>query len=912
MATKRIAGITIEIGGDTSDLTKSLKGVDSQLKTTQANLKDIDKLLKFDPKNTELLAQKQKNLQTAISDTKKRLDTLKKAQTDALSPDEYDALQREIIETENNLKDLQKQYKTFGSVSKQKIAAIGESLKQTGEKVTEFGKGWSTYVTAPIVAVGAAAYKGFTEVDEGMDTIILKTGATGDALDEMGGIMQDIATSIPTDFATAGEAVGEVNTRFHAQGEQLRTLSEQYVKFAQINGTDVTSAVDSTQKALEAFGKDATDAGVYLDHLTKVSQDTGVSINTLTSGAVQNQAAFKEMGLSLYGATTFMGQLEVSGADSSAVMSGLSKALQNATKDGTPLEQALAELQKTIVSGTDSTDGLTAAYDLFGKSGAQVYEAVRNGTLDFTELNNVADGTANTVTETFNATLDPADNFETAMNAIKATGASIAEVVMPALNKALEKVRKTILKVKSWWDGLEESQQQTILTVAGIVAAIGPLLIGAGKIISLAGSLISIMSGPAGIVVAIGAVVAAGVYMVKHWDEVKEKAKEIWEKIKKFFADGWQKIKDIDWAAVGQAIWDGVVNVMTDVGTWLKDRFDEAVTLIKKIDWEQVGKDLWAWISGAFTEVATWLGDRFEAARKAIADIDWAALGKALWAAIKTAFNTVVTWMSDKFDAAKTAIADIDWAALGKGIWSGIKAAFSKVGSWFESKFTSAAEFIEDIDWAATGKAMWKGIKGAFSGIGEWFKEKFKDVRDTIKDIKWSKIGEAIWSAIDTALTGFGDWLVAGFKEPINAVLRFMNKVISGVESAINAVIDGINDKLSISWTIPNPFGNDWKIEWSPGIKNVSWGRLKELATGGSVSEGQHAIVGENAPEYLRVIGGQAIVTPIAGADRGGSGDTINTTINVYAQPGQDVRQIATEVQRIMVRQQQQREVAYA
>lgn len=107
MAANRIKGITIEIDGNTTKLQDSLKDVDKQLKTTQTNLRDINKLLKLDPKNTELVAQKQKNLKEAIDLTKKRLDALKTAQTEALSPEQYDALQREIIETEGNLKSLQ-------------------------------------------------------------------------------------------------------------------------------------------------------------------------------------------------------------------------------------------------------------------------------------------------------------------------------------------------------------------------------------------------------------------------------------------------------------------------------------------------------------------------------------------------------------------------------------------------------------------------------------------------------------------------------------------------------------------------------------------------------------------------------------------------------------------------------------
>ena len=106
---KTIQGISVEIGGDTTGLKKALSGIDSSLRNTQGELRDINKLLKLDPGNTELLAQKQKALGDAISSTKDRLDILRKASEKAeaelaagnLGQDKYDALQREIIETEN-------------------------------------------------------------------------------------------------------------------------------------------------------------------------------------------------------------------------------------------------------------------------------------------------------------------------------------------------------------------------------------------------------------------------------------------------------------------------------------------------------------------------------------------------------------------------------------------------------------------------------------------------------------------------------------------------------------------------------------------------------------------------------------------------------------------------------------------
>ena len=114
MAANRIKGITVEIGGDTTKLQTALKGVNTEIRNTQSQLKDVEKLLKLDPGNTELMAQKHRLLGDAVRETKEKLETLKTAAEQAndalargeISQGQYDALQREIIETENNLRDL--------------------------------------------------------------------------------------------------------------------------------------------------------------------------------------------------------------------------------------------------------------------------------------------------------------------------------------------------------------------------------------------------------------------------------------------------------------------------------------------------------------------------------------------------------------------------------------------------------------------------------------------------------------------------------------------------------------------------------------------------------------------------------------------------------------------------------------
>ena len=144
----RIKGITVEIGGDTTKLQTALKDVNSEIRNTQSQLKDVEKLLKLDPGNTELLSQKYKTLQQEIQATKEKLNTLKEASKQAdqalkdgtISQEQYDALQREIAETEQSLKSLEQEYKNFGSVQAQEIAAAGEKMKEFGGKVESAGK----------------------------------------------------------------------------------------------------------------------------------------------------------------------------------------------------------------------------------------------------------------------------------------------------------------------------------------------------------------------------------------------------------------------------------------------------------------------------------------------------------------------------------------------------------------------------------------------------------------------------------------------------------------------------------------------------------------------------------------------------------------------------------------------------
>ena len=324
--------------------------------------------------------------------------------------------------------------KTMGS---NMSSSLTSSMGSVGKTIA----GVTASVVGGAVAVGAALMESFKEVDAGLDTIQTKTGASGQALEDMRDSMENLATSIPTSFEEAGSAIGEVNTRFKVTGQELENLSGKFVKFAQLNEVDVSSAVDSVSKVIAAFGMDSSEAGTMLDALNKVGQDTGVGMDKLTSALSQNAAQLTEMGLSAYDAAGFLGSCDMAGMEISTTMMGLKTAMKNAASDGKTLDTFLSEFTDTMNSNASESDKLAAAYETFGtRAGGAIYNAVQNGKINLEDLSNSLGDFEGSVDSTFEAVTDPTDRFGQVMNRLKIIGADLAESAMPLVESALEGV----------------------------------------------------------------------------------------------------------------------------------------------------------------------------------------------------------------------------------------------------------------------------------------------------------------------------------------------------------------------------------------------------------------------------------------------------------------------------------------
>ena len=188
-------------------------------------------------------------------------------------------------------------------------------------------------------------------MDAGLDTIIKKTGATGEALEDMKDVLEEVTTTIPVSFEEAGSAIGEVSTRFHATGEELEELSELFLQFAEINETDVSGAVDDVSYIMEQFGLTTEDAAGLLGKLTKVSQDTGVSTDDLTSALLSSGSTLRSMGLDAGESVSLLGKFSEAGIESKDALKAMSKAAQKYSKDGKNVAEGLADLGNQLLNG---------------------------------------------------------------------------------------------------------------------------------------------------------------------------------------------------------------------------------------------------------------------------------------------------------------------------------------------------------------------------------------------------------------------------------------------------------------------------------------------------------------------------------------------------------------------------------
>lgn len=498
MAAKTLKGIIVEINGKTTGLANALKDVTKTSTALSSNLKEINKALKLDPGNTELLNEKQKILSESVAAARKELETLEGVQkqvSDQYANGDIDRgawleYQNKLQKAKQHLEDLEKAQKDFGTAAAQAIKEAGAKIEEYGGKASKVGETLTKNVTTPLTAAAAAGVAAFSAVDEGVDTIVTATGASGEALDGLVASYETIATSIPEELGDVASAVGEVNTRFHTTGEELEGQTTLFLQFAKITGGDVVSSVDSADKVLKTFGKTSDDASGLLGMVAKAAQDTGINAQGLMDDVLANSATFKELNFSLEESVNFMALLDENGVESGTALAGLKKAVVNLTDAGMSESEALQTVIDKIKNAGSETEALTIAQETFGTKGAaEMATAIREGRLSLDDLSASMADYSTVVTDTYNNTMDGVDGATTAANAAKIAMSTLGETISDMLAPIFQHLTQLLIDAKARFDTLDDGQKQAIVTIGLIVAAIGPALVIIGKVITAVGTI---------------------------------------------------------------------------------------------------------------------------------------------------------------------------------------------------------------------------------------------------------------------------------------------------------------------------------------------------------------------------------------------------------------------------------------
>lgn len=474
---------------------KTIKGINREMNLAATEFNNQMSAMDKNATATEKLTVTKKKLETQLTLAEKRTQLLREQYEKSVEETgkysaESEKLYKKMLESEtgqNKLKaaldETNEALKEQGDVSIDTAKKL-QKIEEAGEKVSNVGKKMSVGVTAPIMAAGAAGLAAFSEVDEAMDTIIQKTGATGDVADRLSTSFENVGSNTHLELQTVGEAIGEVNTQFGFMDKKLEDSTDYLLKYADINNTDVSQAAIYARQSIEAYELSYDDLNDVLDVTTKTSQDTGQSVDDLMKKAIDGAPQIKQLGLSFDEGVTLIGKFEQAGVDSSTMLSKMSKASVVYAKDNLSLQDGLKGTIDSILNAKDETEALRIANEVFGKGSDKMVDAIKRGTFTLDDLAKVAKESGGAVADTFAETEDPIDAANRAMNNAKFALADVGESVQISLLPFFEMAIDALKSFKGWWDSLDQGTKNWIITLAGIAAVIGPALVVIGTLMS--------------------------------------------------------------------------------------------------------------------------------------------------------------------------------------------------------------------------------------------------------------------------------------------------------------------------------------------------------------------------------------------------------------------------------------------
>lgn len=518
MAAKTLKGITVEINGKTTGLANALKDVTKTSTALSSNLKEINKALKLDPGNTELLNEKQKILSESVAAARKELETLEGVQkqvSDQYANGDIDRgawleYQNKLQKAKQHLEDLEKAQKDFGTAAAQAIKEAGAKIEEYGGKVEGVGKKLMP-VSGVAAATGTALTKMAWDFEDGMAKVSTIADTTEVPISDLEKQIKQLSDSTGVEAGEIAENVYNAISAGQKTGDAVNFVSKA-TDLARAGFAETGDALDVLSTIMNAYGLEASEVDKVSNDLIMTQNLGKTTVAELSSSMGKVIPTAKSTGVNLdelCGAYAVMTSNGVATAETTTYLNSM---LNELGKQGSTAANAFAAGTEHIKEGgLTMAEAMKQGWSLSDVLSVLDEQAAASGTSINNMFSSAEAGKAANIlwdnAEKFNgaveeiqgsttATSDALGNLETsghktevAINQIKNAGLEFGQTISAMLAPALQKLAEYIRNAKEKLDGMDDGQKQAIVTIGLIVAAIGPALVVIGKVITAVGTI---------------------------------------------------------------------------------------------------------------------------------------------------------------------------------------------------------------------------------------------------------------------------------------------------------------------------------------------------------------------------------------------------------------------------------------
>ena len=863
-----IKGITIEIGGDTTKLDKALSGVNKNTRSLQTELKQINSLLKLDPTNTVLLAQKQDILKESIAATSDKLDVLKKAEAQVqqqfakgeVSEEQYRALQREIVKCSAELDDLKEAAKQTDKAMeglKESSKLTGEELDEAKEKAGTFkeelgdlaekGKTAVAALGAGFVAAATYATNFETDCDKALNTLVTQTGA---AEGEVAGLEETLLSIYNNNFGEdindVALAMAQVKQQTGLANEELQNTTEVALLMRDTFDIDVNEGIRGVTAMMKQFGITAEEA--Y--NLMAQGAQSGLNQNgDLADQMAEYAVYYAEMGFS---AEEMFNMIANGAKDGTFQIDYLNDAVKEfgiRVKDGTAddtfkqLGLDVDELKAKFAAGGEDAreafdtvnNALFACEDEVQRNilGVSLYgtkwedlgeDAIKALTNTQGEISNTTDALSEINATKYDDLGSQIEELGRNINTelVKPIGEELQPVVSEVIKEAKEQIPKVkevlltvITKTKEFISFIANNGPTIISIIAGIAAGMLAWnvvnmiqgLIAAFKVWKATTEGMTLAQQILNTVMAanpIGIVITVIAALVAALVTLFVTNEDFRNKV----IAVWEKVKE-----VAMSVFGAIADFFT---VTLPAAFNTVVNFVKS-NWQGLLLLLVNPFAGAFKL----LYDNCEGFRNTIDNLVTKIKDffQGLWDKIVEIFSGVGQWFSERFTEAYTNITNVfknigQWFA---NRWQDIKNALSTVATWYTTMWTNA----------------WNGIVNIFKGIGQWFAARWNDVKVALANVAtwYITMWTNAWNGIVNVFKGIGAWFGARWqdiKNALSAVATWFQTMFQNAYTNVTNIFSAVGQWFGARWTdiknalsaVPTWFQTQFQNAWT-NIKNV-------------------------------------------------------------------------------------------